>query len=131
MATPRYLACLLVVIGGCIGLPGDSPTTTPTLSDEVVHPGLTADVDIRSMARGSVHITVVETNEHGRGVVLNETYRGGVELEDDLFRENGNYLVTIQVNGTVEWNWTVNHFEEFDLRIHRNGTVDVTSHVIA
>lgn len=127
--------CLLAVLGGCAGLPDtgsgpDGPSATPTL-EPGAHPGLTADLEIWSQARRPVHLTIVETNEYGRGVVLNETYRDVGTIEPGIFRENGDYRVTIRVNGTVEWNEVVNHFESFDLRIHRNGTVTVTSHAVA
>ena len=55
-----------------------------------------------------------------------------IEFEDeDVFRENGEYLVTIRVNETVQWNQTVNHFEWYELQIENNGTVTVVTHAMA
>lgn len=124
------IVCALLFLSGCAGNP-QTPTQTGTLTEAGVHPGLTADVDVVSDANAPVRVTIVEMGVTGRGTVLDRTYTGVVDVEDEVFRENGDYRVTIRVNGTVRWDRTVKHFETVELRVAENGTVSVTSHTIA
>ncbi|WP_424019255.1 hypothetical protein ACOZ4N_07215 [Halorientalis pallida] len=125
-----------MVLSGCSGY---DPTTAPesdagAFTEPDVHPGLTATVDIQNLARAPVHITITELNENGRGVVLGRTYDDRTTIEfdkKDVFRENGDYRVEIRVNGTIEWNRTVQHFESYELRVETNGTVSVVTHAVA
>jgi hypothetical protein len=130
------MIALLMILAGCSGY---NPSTTPEgdagpFTEPDVHPGLTAAVDIQNLARAPVNITITELHENGRGVVLDRTYddRMMIEFDEkDVFRENGEYRVEIRVNGTVEWNRTVQHFESYELRVENNGTVAVVSHALA
>lgn len=138
MSIRAGLLCLLVLVAGCSGSgpTGDSQTvdSTESFTEPVAHPGMTADVDVRNLALAPVHITIIELNENGRGVVLDETYTDKVAIEldeDDVFRVNGRYRVTVRIDGTVRWNTTVEHYEGYELRIENNGSVTVTTHAMA
>ena len=130
------IIALMMLLAGCSGY---NPSTTPEtdtgpFTEPDVHPGLTANLDIQNLALAPVHITITERHENGRGIVLDRTYndRTTIEFEEkDVFRENGEYRVEIRVNGTIEWNRTVKHFESYELRVENNGTVAVVTHAVA
>lgn len=134
---------VLVVVAGCVGGPADrdtaattTPTTTtdtdlPTLTPADVHPNLTASLEIHHFTEATIHVTVVEVPT-GRTVV-DRTLRDDESVTDldSAFRENGDYEVTIRVDGQVRWAETVDHFEGYELRVHENGSVSVESHSMA
>lgn len=127
------LTVVLFIVAGCTttGPMGGPASETPT--DPEAHAGMTADVDIRSLALDPVTIIITETSNNGRGVVLNRTYTNvTIEFGDGtLLRKNAEYRVLIRVNGTTRWNETVEHFESYELRIENNGSVTVRSHAMA
>lgn len=133
VAIRSVLLVVLVVVAGCAETPpGDDGAA---FTEPGVHPGLTADVDVHSLALEPVRVTITELGEDGRGVVLDRTYADSVvtiEFDDeDVFRENGAYRVTIRVNGTTRWDRTVRHYEWYELRIENDGNVTVVTHAMA
>lgn len=136
----RVLACALVlVLAGCAGSlpvgsqPDGTPTAaTPTLAEPAVHSGLTAGLTLYT--HQPVHATVTELGPGGRGVVVDRTYADQpiVEFGDGpTFRENGDYRVVLEVNGTVRWTETIRHYEYYELRVVENGSVEVEGHSTA
>lgn len=145
------LVCISVSIAGCAPLSGGSnesatltePDTNPgvTAQNETAtfpepdnHPGLAAQLDVKIFSSEPVRIEIIELGIQGRGVVYNKTISTTGEVlfgEDRLFRENGAYRVRITVNDISKWDRVIKHFEIYTLRVERNGTVNVTEHVIS
>lgn len=132
---------LLVLTTGCLGGPVDrdaSPTPTattdtdlPTLTPADVHPDLTASLEIHHFTEATVHVTVVEVSTDRTVVDRTLPEDESVTDLDSAFREDGDYEVTIRVDGQVRWAETVDHFEGYELRVHENGSVTVESHSMA
>lgn len=132
------VVCLVVILAGCSAGPADpavesTPTSTATLAPGV-HPGLTASLVVNIDIERPVHVTVREMNDGGRGLILNHTYTETTQLNEanDLdFRTNGDYHVTITVDGEQVWNRTVGHFETMEITVEQNQTVTVQVHTVA
>lgn len=140
MTLRPVLLCVLVLVAGCATVStGDGPTSgeptgTPTLTPADAHPGLTADLAVRVDTHRQTTVQVTELGGGGRGVVFEETGDAPRTLRfggGSVVRENGRYRVVVRVNGTVRWERTVRHFESYELRVERNGTVTVVSQAIA
>ena len=77
---------------------------------------------------------MTELGDQGRGVVFDRTYSEVASVtfdEENVFREDGSYQVTIRVNDSVRWDERVRHFEAYGLEVLQNGSVVVESHSIA
>lgn len=133
----RYVSvvCLCLVFTGCSGAPlTEGSSGTPTLTDAARHPGLTATLDIEISTTDVVHITVTELGDRGRGVVFDRTYSEVTSVtfdEENVFREDGSYQVTIRVNESVRWDERMRHFESYEIAVLQNGGVEVESHSVA
>jgi hypothetical protein len=129
------VVCLCLVFAGCSGTPlTEGSSGTPTLTDAERHLGLTVTLDIEISTTDVVHITVTELGDRGRGVVFNRTYSEVTSVtfdEENVFREDGSYQVTIRVNESVRWDERMRHFESYEMEVLHNGSVEIKSHSIA
>lgn len=106
----------------------------PRSKNQTTLPECPPDVDVQIDTTDSVNVEVIELGERGRGTVFNRTYSEVTVVafgEHDVFRQNGAYRVIIRVDDSVAFDEQVKHFESYDLKVARNGSVTVESHSIA
>ena len=66
--------------------------------------------------------------------MFNRTYSEVTSItfdEENVFREDGSYQVTIRVNESVRWDERVRHFKSYEIDVLQNGSVVIESHSIA
>lgn len=65
--------------------------------------------------------------------MFNRTYSEVTSItfdEENVFREDGSYQVTIRVNESVRWDERVRHFESYEIDVLQNGGVVIESHPV-
>ena len=119
-----------ILLTGCSGQPigGQSPTDTKR------HPGLTANLEVEISTTQVTQVKIRELGESERGEVYNETYSEVRRIdfgENNVFRENRAYQVTILVGDKKKWAEDIKHYEDYRLEIRTNGSVEVKEHTTA
>ena len=119
-----------ILLTGCSGQPigGQSPTETKR------HSGLTANLEVEISTTQATQVRIRELGESGRGEVYNETYSEVDRIdfgENNVFRENRAYRVSIFVGDEKEWTENIKHYEQHRLEIRTNGSVEVKEHTMA
>ena len=143
---------LLLILSGCAStpvgsepdnqtsiIPSETQDTAITSTDASVNETSTGGgggpfIQINILTEEPVRVKMTELGANSRGVVHNHTYTHNryydIGHDDDgaITRDGYDYKTQIFVNESLQWENDVSRFEAYDLLIHENGTIEVTSH---